>query len=113
MSHKVSPQNLVKKQLFKLLFPMVHQTVPIYCWEDPKTPPIYKTNSGRYRLNILGAYDLKEAHRVYQRTEANCDATQVIEFLNSQLVFFRGISSTVFCFSSELYFGPTFKMIVM
>ena len=36
---------------------LVHQAVPGYCWGDPKNPPVLNTNSGRYRLNIIGAYN--------------------------------------------------------
>jgi len=36
---------------------LVHQNVSALCWGDPKEPPILKTNTGRQRLNILGAYN--------------------------------------------------------
>jgi transposase len=36
---------------------LVHQNVPALCWGDPQKPPVIKTNTGRKRLNILGAYN--------------------------------------------------------
>jgi transposase len=59
---------------------LIHQTVPSYCWGDPKNPPIFRTNSGRQRLNILGAYDPIRFNIVHHTTETNCNYEQVILF---------------------------------
>ena len=36
---------------------LIHQNLPDFCWGDPKFKPILETNSGRKRLNILGAFN--------------------------------------------------------
>ena len=60
---------------------LIHQNVPAFCWGDPKDPPILKTNTGRQRLNILGAYN-PDSHRFIHLTgEENCDADRAIEYL--------------------------------
>ena len=35
----------------------IHRNIPGYCWCDPENPPVLNTNTGRQRLNILGAYN--------------------------------------------------------
>jgi transposase len=60
---------------------LVHQTVPSYCWGEKGYPPVLKTNTSRYRLNILGAYCPKNFDLVHLTSEQNCDSTQVINFL--------------------------------
>jgi transposase len=68
---------------------LVHQNVPALCWGDPKDPPILKTNTGRQRLNILGAYD-PDSHRFIHLTgEENCDANRVIEYLELIIKVYR------------------------
>jgi len=59
---------------------LVHQNIPRLCWADPKARPILKTNTGRRRLNILGAYN-PDTHELDHITgEENCDANRVIEY---------------------------------
>jgi len=60
---------------------LVHQNVPGLCWGDPKNPPILLTNTGRQRLNILGAYNPDNHEFIHLTGEANCDANRVIEYL--------------------------------
>jgi len=60
----------------------VHQTVPSYCWGDPKKPPTFKTSSGRQRLNIIGGYDPVRCKFVHNTGEADCDAGQAIIFFD-------------------------------
>ena len=60
---------------------LVHQNEPGYCWGDPKDPPVFKTNSGRKRLNILGAYIPAGREFVHLTGEATCDAVRAIEYL--------------------------------
>ncbi len=64
---------------------LVHQTVPSYCWGDPKKPPTFKTNSGRQRLNIIGGYDPVHCKFVHNTGESNCDAKQAIIFFDKLL----------------------------
>lgn len=60
---------------------LIHQNVPAQCWGDPQCPPVCETNTGRKRLNILGAYD-PDAHSFIHLTgEENCNADRVIQFL--------------------------------
>ena len=59
---------------------LVHQNVPGLCWGDPKNPPVLKTNTGRQRLNILGAYDPDSYSFVHLTGEENCNADRAIEF---------------------------------
>ena len=60
---------------------LIHQAIPGYCWGDPKLPPILETNSGRKRLNILGAYCPSSNSLIHLTGEENCNADRVIEFL--------------------------------
>jgi len=59
---------------------LVHQNVPALCWGDPKDPPVLKTNTGRRRLNILGAYNPDSLSFIHITGEENCDANRVIEY---------------------------------
>lgn len=59
---------------------LIHQNIPGLCWGDPKHPPVLQTNSGRKRLNILGAYNPVSYSLVHLTGEENCDADRVIEF---------------------------------
>lgn len=61
---------------------LVHQNVPQLCWADPKVPPILRTNTGRQRLNVLGAYNPDTHEFVHLTGEENCDAKRVIEYLD-------------------------------
>ena len=61
---------------------LIHQNIPGLCWGDPKQPPILRTNTGRKRLNILGAYN-PDSHRFVHLTgEENCDANRVVDYLH-------------------------------
>ncbi len=64
---------------------LIHQTVPSFCWGDPKYPPVFKTNSGRQRLNILGAYDPVAHDLIHHTGEENCNSEQVIVFFEKIL----------------------------
>jgi transposase len=67
--------------LFCDVMHMVHQNFPGLCWGSPMFPPVAETNSGRKRLNILGAYDPATYSFTHLTGEANCDAGRVIEYL--------------------------------
>jgi len=60
---------------------LIHQNVASSCWGDPKNPPVIQTNTGRQRLNILGAYNPDSHKFVHLTGEENCDANRVVEFL--------------------------------
>jgi hypothetical protein len=60
---------------------LIHQNLPGFCWGDPKFKPILETNSGRKRLNILGAYNPHDKTLIHLTGEENCNAERVIEFL--------------------------------
>ena len=59
---------------------LIHQNIPGLCWGDPKNPPVLRTNTGRQRLNILGAYNPDSHSFVHLTGEQNCDAKRVIEY---------------------------------
>jgi transposase len=59
---------------------LVHQNIPGLCWGDPLDPPVMETNTGRKRLNILGAYNPASYSLAHLTGEENCDAKRVIEF---------------------------------
>ena len=59
---------------------LLHQNVPGRCWIDPKNPPVNKTNTGRKRINILGAYNPYTFSLIHLTGEENCNAQRVIEF---------------------------------
>jgi len=60
---------------------LIHQNSPGLCWGNPAFPPVARTNSGRKRLNILGAYDPATYSFTHLTGEENCDAGRVIEYL--------------------------------
>jgi hypothetical protein len=60
---------------------LIHQNVASSCWGDPKNAPVIQTNTGRQRLNILGAYNPESHKFVHLTGEENCDANRVVEFL--------------------------------
>ncbi|KPA18043.1 IS630 family transposase [Candidatus Magnetomorum sp. HK-1] len=60
---------------------LLHQNLPIYCWGDPCFPAIIETNTGRKRLNILGAYNPEDCSFLHITSEDNCNAERVIEYL--------------------------------
>ena len=58
---------------------LIHQNLPGNCWADPLFPPIIETNSGRKRLNILGAYNPENGSFIHFTGEENCNAETVLE----------------------------------
>jgi hypothetical protein len=63
--------------------PGVHHQEPGSCWGDPKDLPIIKTNSGRKRLNILGASTPADHAFVQVTGEANGHAERGIVWLET------------------------------
>ena len=83
---------------------LVHQNIPRLCWGDAKAPPIIKTNTGRQRLNILGAYN-PDAHTFIHLTgEANCDAQRVIEYLTLIIKTYSQAPKIVLILDNAKYF---------
>lgn len=73
------------KILFGDAMHLIHQNVPSYCWGDPAYPPVLETNSGRKRLNILGAYDPDTYSLIHLTGEENCNAERVIKYFDKIL----------------------------
>jgi len=71
--------------LFADAMHLIHQTVPAFCWGDPEEPPVFRTNSGRRRLNILGAYNPVTYNLVHLTGEADCDSKLAIAFFEKVL----------------------------
>jgi transposase len=86
---------------------LVHQNEPGYCWGDPKDPPIIKTNSGRKRLNILGAYNPATHSLVHLTGEANCDALRAIEFFDIVEKTYLSAPKIVLFVDNAKYFKAT------
>ena len=74
-----SHENIV--QLFVDGMHLVHQVIPSFYWGSRKDRITFNTNSSRNRLNILGAYDAETCRSIHLTSENNCDAEQVIKFL--------------------------------
>jgi transposase len=67
--------------LFADVMHLIHQNFPGLCWGNQAFPPVSETNSGRKRLNIIGAYDPATYSFTHLTGEENCDAGRVIEYL--------------------------------
>jgi len=83
---------------------LVHQNIPGLCWGDPKIPPVLKTNTGRNRLNILGAYNPDSHAFVHLTGEENCDAQRVIEYFGIILKAYRQAPAIVLILDNATYF---------
>jgi hypothetical protein len=83
---------------------LVHQNVPGLCWGDPKDPPILKTNTGRQRLNILGAYNPDTHSFIHLTGEENCDANRVIEYFELIIKTYRNAPSIYLQLDNAKYF---------
>lgn len=83
---------------------LVHQNIAGLCWADPKNPPVLKTNTGRQRLNILGAYNPDSHSFVHQTSEENCDAQRVIEYFDMILKSYPQTPKIVLFLDNAKYF---------
>lgn len=83
---------------------LVHQNIPGLCWGDPKNVPILKTNTGRQRLNILGAYNPVSHSFVHLTGEKNCDANKVVEFLELILKSYKQAPKIILFLDNATYF---------
>lgn len=83
---------------------LIHQNIPGLCWGDPKDPPVLKTNTGRQRLNILGAYNPDTHSFVHLTGEENCDAERVIEYFDVIIKSYWQAPSIVLILDNAKYF---------
>jgi transposase len=83
---------------------LIHQVIPSLCWGDPSDPPFLQTNSSRQRLNILGAYHPVSQEFIHLTSEANCDASQVICFLEKVLSHYAHCHSIILNLDNAPYF---------
>jgi len=83
---------------------LIHQTQPAYCWGDPNDPPVFLTNSGRCRLNILGAYDPQTYNLIHHTGEENCNRDQVIVFFEKILKAYPNSPFIVLYLDNASYF---------
>jgi transposase len=86
---------------------LVHQNEPGYCWGDPKNPPVIKTNSGRKRLNILGAYIPADHSFVHVTGEETCNAERVVEYLETVEKAYISAPKIVLFVDNAKYFKAT------
>lgn len=86
---------------------LVHQNDPGYCWGDPKDPPVIKTNSGRKRLNILGAYMPADHSFVHVTGEETCNAERVVEYLETVEKAYISAPKIVLFVDNAKYFKAT------
>jgi transposase len=82
----------------------MHQNIPGLCWCDPLFPLISETNSGRKRLNCLGAYDPETCSFIHLTGEENCNAERVIEFLEKIIRAYTGTASVSLIVDNARYF---------
>lgn len=83
---------------------LIHQNIPTLCWGDPKMPPILKTNTGRKRLNILGAYNPDTYSFVHLTGEENCDAKKVILFFTVIINTYKNAPKIILFLDNASYF---------
>lgn len=83
---------------------LIHQNIPRLCWADPKAPPILKTNTGRQRLNILGAYNPDNQRFIHLTGEENCDANRVIEYFEMISVSYKLAPKIIIFLDNAKYF---------
>jgi transposase len=83
---------------------LVHNNVPGLCWADPKDPLVLKTNTGRKRLNVLGAYNPDQHSFVHLTGEENCDAMRVIEYYKVILRAYRSAPRIILILDNASYY---------
>ncbi len=83
---------------------LVHQNIARYCWGDPKEPPILQTNTGRQRLNILGAYNPDQFSFIHLTGEENCNSKRVIEYFEVILKAYRKASKIILFLDNAKYY---------
>jgi transposase len=84
---------------------LIHQLIAGLCWGDPLDPPVMETNTGRKRLNILGAYDPDSHSLVHLTGEENCDAKRIIEFYALIINAYPNASKIIIIRDNAAYFN--------
>lgn len=83
---------------------LIHQNIPGFCWGSPKFPPLLQTNTGRQRLNILGAYNPDDYSFIHLTGEENCNAKRAIEYFEVILKENKKASKIVIFLDNAKYF---------
>ena len=83
---------------------LIHQNIPSYCWIDPENYPVNKTNTGRRRLNVLGAYNPDTFSLIHLTGEENCNALRVIEFFDLILNAYKNAPKIIIYSDNTTYF---------
>jgi transposase len=84
---------------------LIHQLIAGLCWGDPLDPPVMETNTGRKRLNILGAYNPDSHSLVHLTGEENCDAKRIIEFYTLIINAYPNASKIIIIRDNAAYFN--------
>jgi transposase len=93
--------------LFVDVMHLIHQNFPGLCWGNPTFPPVAETNSGRKRLNIIGAYDPAAYSFTHLTGEENCDAGRITEFFELIDKKYRNFSKIYLITDNAKYFHAT------
>ena len=91
-------------QLFVDGMHLIHQVIPTYYWGNKGDRITINTNSSRNRLNILGAYNVDTCHLTHLTSENNCNANQVIQFLELICKEYRNKELIVLYMDNARYF---------
>lgn len=91
-------------QLFSDGMHLIHQVVPSFYWGAKGSPIVLPSNSSRQRLNILGAYSPARQELVHLTSENNCDAIQVIKFLECVVKQYSHCHSIILHLDNARYF---------
>ena len=83
---------------------LIHQNIAQNCWGDPKNPPILQTNTGRQRLNILGAYNPDQFSFIHLTGEENCNSERVIEYFAMILKAYHKAPKIILFLDNAKYF---------
>jgi len=83
---------------------LIHQNIARNCWGDPKNPPILQTNTGRQRLNILGAYNPDQRSFIHLTGEENCNSERVIEYFEMILKWYQKAPKIILFLDNAKYF---------
>ncbi len=69
-----------------------HNVVNARCWQPrgKKGTILIKSNSGRQRINILGAYDFQNKETVSLLTKESCNKEKVLEFFEKIVLKYKG-----------------------
>jgi transposase len=96
--------------LFTDAMHLIHQNIPSRVWGDPEFRPVMDTNSGRKRLNILGAYNPETHSFVHLTGEENCNADRIVEFFELVCKSYRYASKiTLYADNARYYHSVKVK----